>query len=231
MRRGGVFPLMVGVILAVVLIGSIAAVLYIGHGRKKDAGPVREIGTFNASEIVVKAVVGDVRIVSANVNGVVVKSNLPVKAVPSGGSLTVYCPTKKIPGLGERNACNDYRNGRVVIEVGGRLEKVSVSKTVGDVEVKANTSGLIIEDVVGDVRADAPAGCMVTKVVGDVWIRAEGDVRMSNVVGDVRIEVPDSFSVRLSVEDVMGDVENDHRGTGRVIHVEVSHVIGDVRME
>jgi len=231
MRRGGIVPFLVGVILAVVLIGSIAAVLYIGHGHKKDAGPVREIGSFNSSEIVVKAVVGDVRIVSANVSGVVVKSNLPIKAVPSGGSLTVYCPAKKIPGLGERSACNDYLNGMVIIEVGSKLDEVSVRKTVGDVEVKANTSKLVIEDVVGDVRADAPAGCMLTKVVGDVSIRAEGDVRMNNIVGDVRIAVPADFSVQLSVENAMGDVENDHRGTGKVIHIEVSHVIGDVRVE
>ncbi len=85
--------------------------------------------------------------------------------------------------------------------------------------------------MVGDVRADAPAGCVVTKVVGDVSVRAEGDVRVNNVVGDVRIAIPGDFSVQLSVENVTGDVENDHRGAGKVIHVEVSHAIGDVRVE
>ena len=235
LRRGGVLPIIAGVVLAVILIGALTAVVILhGHQTHKvEAGPLRELGTFDAGGIVIREIVGDVRVVQANVSGVVLKSNLPVKANYSGGILTVYCPRERekgIIGFSERNVCNDYRGGKVVIEVGRKLADVWVRETVGDVEVSVNATRLILRHVVGNVSASAPAEYRVENIVGNVSIGAEGDVDVSNVVGDVYISVPSGFSVQFSVNDVVGSVENNHSGGGTPVLVRVSNVIGNVRI-
>ncbi|ASJ05939.1 DUF4097 family beta strand repeat-containing protein [Thermococcus pacificus] len=235
LRRGGVLPIIAGVVLAVILIGAVAAAVIVHkyQTHRKEAGPLKELGAFDAGGVVIRDTVGDVRIVRANVSGVVLKSNLPVKANYSGGLLTVYCPTERKRGLlrfGEHNACSDYRDGKVVIEVGRKLADIWVKDTVGDVEVDVNATRLVLKDVVGDVRASAPAEYLVEDIVGDVSIDAEGDVEVSDVVGDVYISIPANFSVQLSVKDVVGDVENTHSGEGMPVLVRVSDVVGDVRI-
>ncbi|ASJ07819.1 hypothetical protein A3L11_00685 [Thermococcus siculi] len=234
LRRGGALLLIVGVVLAVILIGAVATLVI--HGReipKKEAGPLEELGTFDAGAVVVREVVGDVQITEANVSGVVVKSNLPVNVSYSDGLLTVYCQRKSVRELfryRETNACNEYVGGKVVIEVGKRLADVWVRETVGNVSVNVNATRLVFEDIVGDVSASAPAEYMIEDVVGDVSIRAEGDVTVKDVVGDVYISVPASFSVQLSVENIVGNVENTHPGSGKPVLVRISHVIGDVKI-
>ena len=183
LRRAGIVPIIAGLVLAVLVVGAVAAIviLHEHEDHRKEAGPLKELGKFDAGAIIVREVVGNVMIVSSNVSGVVVKSNLPVKVHYSDGLITVYCPAE------DDNACNDYRDGRVIIEVGKKLADVVIHKTVGDVEVDVNATRLVFEDIVGDVRASAPAEYKVEDVVGDVSIHAEGEVRVSNVVGDVTI--------------------------------------------
>lgn len=233
LRRGGILPFIVGVVLAVVLVGMVAVVVIHDHQlRKKEAGPLRELGTFDAGAVIVREVVGDVRIVEANVSGVVVWSNLPVNISYSDGLLSVYCPRKTVDEpLWSRatNACNEYVGGKVVIEVGKGLADVWVRETVGNVSVKVNATRLVFEDVVGDVSARAPAEYRIEDVIGDVSIHAEGDVTVKDVVGNVYISIPADFSVQFSAEDVIGSVENLHSGKGKPVLVRISDVVGDVR--
>ncbi len=235
LRRGGVLPIIAGAVLTVILIGAAATVVILhGHQtRRVEAGPLKELGAFDAGGVIIREIVGDVGVVRANVSGVVLKSNLPVKANYSGGILTVYCPRERkrgIIGFSERNVCNDYRGGKVVVEVGKRLSEVQIRETVGDVEVSVNATRLILKHVVGNVSASAPAEYRVENIVGNVSIGAERDVNVSNVVGNVYISIPSSFSVQFSVSDVVGSVRNGHSGSGTPVMVRVSDVVGDVRL-
>ncbi len=237
-RKAGFLGAVVGVAIVLLLVGVVVTALAL-HGDiciggitpKKDAGPLEELGRFDAGSVVVRNVVGEVQLIPSNVSGVVVKSNLPVNATYQNGLLTVYCLVEKKRsgfGISTHNLCEDYKNGRIIIEVGKELADVWVQNTVGDVFIEANATRLLFEDIVGDVRASAPAEYRVEDVVGDVSIHAEGEVRVSDVVGDVHITVPEEYAVELSVEDVIGDVKNTHSGSGMPVLVMVSNVIGDV---
>jgi hypothetical protein len=235
LKRGGVLSFTVSVIVTVILMSALAAVVIHSHQiNRREAGPLREVGKFDAGAIVVREVVGNVSIVRANVSGVIVKSNLPLNVSYSGDTLTVRCQIKnvtKILGHRETNACNEYKDGEVLIEVGRELAELEVRETVGDVSVNVNATKLVFEDVVGDLSAVAPGEYRIEGVVGDVSLHAERDVTINDVVGDVDVLLPDSFSVQLSVDDIVGSVKNTHTGEGTPVVVKISDVIGDVRVE
>ncbi|NJE05167.1 hypothetical protein E3E36_03210 [Thermococcus sp. M36] len=237
-RRAGLLGVLAGIFLALLIVGIVVTALafrgYIhieGGPFKEDAGPVKEIGRFHAGSIVVRNVIGSVELVPSEVEGVVVKSNLPVNATYRNGLLTVYClveEKRSVFGISTHNLCGDYRNGKVVIEVGTGLTDVWVRNTVGDVFIGANVTKALIEDTVGDLKGAAPAEYRVDDVVGDVVIHAGGDVTINDVVGDIRIHVPHDYTVSLSLNDVLGKVENTYSGEGRPIIIKISDVVGDV---
>ncbi|WP_297421118.1 hypothetical protein [Thermococcus sp.] len=240
LRHGGVLPVIVGTVLAVILIaiiitGAVAAVVIVHDHQthKIEAGPLKELGTFDASGIILREIVGDVRIVRVNVSGVVLKSNLPIKAYYSRGLLTVYCPREREKGLlgsSERNARNEYKGGKVVIEVGKRLSEMQVREIVGNINVNVNTTRTILMDVVGDISAVTPAEYVIDNIMGDIPLHARRDVNISDVVGDVEIFVPENLSIQLTVNDIMGKLENTHSGSGTPVLVRVSDVMGNVRI-
>ncbi|NJE29786.1 hypothetical protein E3E38_01775 [Thermococcus sp. 18S1] len=233
-RKGGFSTVLLGGVLLVLLVGTIIVVLALsGHIHieglvpRKAAGKLVEVGRFNAGAIVVENVVGDVHLVESNVSGVVVRSNIPLNTSYRDGLLTVYCPDKKTV-LGRHNVCSDYRNGTVVIEVGSSLADVWFRGLVGNVEIEADATRILAEDVVGDIIATPAAGYRLENIVGDVSIVAGNDVVIRDVVGDVAIAVPVNLSVQLSAEDIVGDVRNSHSGDGMPILISVSDVVGDV---
>ncbi|WP_188202577.1 hypothetical protein [Thermococcus camini] len=237
-RKAGLLGAVVGAVMVLLLVGVVVTALAL-HGDihiegitpRKDAGPLRELGRFDAGAVIVKNVVGKVQLISSDVSGVVVKSNLPVNATYQNGLLTVYCLVEKKRsgfGISTHNLCEDYKNGRIIIEVGNGLSDVWVQNTVGDVFIGANATRVVIENTVGDVVSSAPAEYRVDDVVGDVSIHAEGDVTINDVVGDIGIRVPPNYTVSLSLDDVLGKVEKAHSGEGRPIIIRISNVVGDV---
>ncbi|WP_258083776.1 cell wall-active antibiotics response protein [Thermococcus thermotolerans] len=239
MRRGaGLLGILAGTVLTLLVIGTVVTALafrgyiHIGWGPfREDAGPVKEIGRFHADSIVVRNLIGSVELVPSEVEGVVVKSNLPVNVSLENDVLTVYCLVEEKRsgfGISTHNLCGDYRNGKVVIEVGTGLRDVWIRDTVGDVFIGTNVTKALIEDTVGDLKGAAPAEYRIDDVVGDVVIHAGGDVTINNVVGDVRIHVPPDYTVSVSLDDVLGRVEKAHSSGGRQITIEISDVVGDV---
>lgn len=239
MRRAvGTLPLILGLALAVVVLGAIAGALvyehFEGYIPKKDAGPVRELGKFEAGAVVIRDVIADILIVESGEGGLQVRSNLPVVVNVSEGVLTVYCPRvkeKTAMGFRERNVCAEYKNGRIIIEVGRELDYLLVRDSIGDYTISANASRVTFENVVGDVESLTLAGYGIKDLVGDVRIRAAGDVSIEDVVGDVEVSIPENFSVWIYVGDVVGKVENEHRGEGTPLVVRISDVVGRVRVE
>lgn len=240
-RRGGIFKVLITLALAILLAGVTVAALAIhggisigGIAPKKTAGKVLELGEFNASVLTVREVVGNVIVVSSNVSKIVVKSNLPINFTLKGGTLTVYCPSKRVftgIGISNRNLCSDYRNGTVVIGVPRSLSGLSVTGIVGDVSVETATATVSISDVVGNVRGADAEDCDVSDVVGNVRLSCSGNVRVSDVIGDVSIKVPEGFTALLTAEDILGDVKNRAGGGKGEVTVTVSDVIGDVEVE
>ncbi|WP_157726907.1 DUF4097 family beta strand repeat-containing protein [Thermococcus radiotolerans] len=233
-RRGGVLGAVLGVALAVLLIGAVLTVLAIrgdisidGITPRKVAGKVVEIGEFNASVLEVTAVVGDVSVVGANVSEIVVRSNLPINASLENGVLTVYCPTKRV-GISHRNVCNDYRNGTVIVEVPGRLLGLNVHDVVGDVLVAADSAGIDITDVVGKVMGTSWNDYDLSDIVGGVSLNVAGRATISDVVGDVTITVPPGFGAVLTVKDIVGDVTNTANGKNGTVVITVRDVVGDI---
>ncbi len=237
-RKAGLLGAVVGVVMVLLLVGVVVTALAL-HGDihiegitpRKDAGPLRELGRFDAESVTVKNVVGEVQLISSDVSGVVVKSNLPVNATYQKGFLMVYCLVEKKRsgfGISTHNLCEDYKNGRIVIEVGKELADVWVQNTVGDVSIGANATRVVIEDTVGDVVSNSPAEYRVDDVVGDVRIYAGGDVTINDVVGDVGIHVPPNYTVSLFLDDVLGKVGKAYPCEGRPITIRISDVVGDV---
>ncbi|NJE60411.1 DUF4097 domain-containing protein [Thermococcus sp. 21S7] len=233
-RKGGLVSVVLGVGIAVLLIGAVLTILAIRgdisiHGitPKKVAGKVVEIGEFNASVLEVKAVVGNVSVVGANVSGIVVRSNLPINVSLEKGVLTVYCPTKKV-GITHRNICNDYRNGTVIVEVPGRLLGLNVRDVVGDVLVASNSTQVDVTDVVGDVTGTSWNDYDLSDIVGDVHLNVVERATISDVVGDVTITVPQDFGAALTAEDIVGDVTNTATGKNGTVVITVKDVVGDI---
>ena len=122
----------------------------------------------------------------------------------------MYCPRERkrgIIGFSERNVCNDYRGGKVVIEVGRKLANVWVRETVGNANVNVNTTRTILMDVVGGISAVTPAEYVIDDIMGDILLHARRDVNISDVVGDVKIFVPENLLVQLTVNGIMANLK------------------------
>lgn len=220
-----------------VLVGAAVTLALALHGDieirgitpKETAGALVKFGESNASSLVIRNTVGDVYVVKANVSGLVVKSNLPINVSFENGILEVYCPIKESI-IGRRNVCNDYRNGTVVVEVGGELEYLGIRDAVGDFLVSAGAKRVIVRDFVGNFKGESWAEYTVEDVVGDITLHASDHVGINNVVGDILITAPPDFSVNLNAEDVLRGVTNTAGGENGTIIVSISNVVGDVNI-
>ena len=236
-RKGGLLRVLLAVALAVLLVGVVVTVLAL-HSNirigeitpKKTAGKVLELGEFNASMLEVREIVGNVSVVTANVSGVVVKSNLPINFTLENDLLIVYCPTKRV-GLSHRNVCNDYRNGTVIVEVSGELLGLTVRDTVGNVFVAADSVGIEIANIVGTVNGTTWGDYDVSNIVGRVSINVKGRATVDNVVGDVKINVPKDYTALLTSKDVLGEVRNNATGKNGTVLIAVENIVGDVEVE
>ena len=235
-RRGGLIAVLLAAFLVVLLLGAVVTVLALrgdiyvdGITPKKVAGRLVEVGSFNSSGLVVRNVVGNVSIVKGE-GGIRVLSNLPVNVSLEKGTLVVYCPEKRIAtlfGIRERNVCNDYENGTVVVFVGEDLSNLSIKNSVGGLSVSLEGEEIYVENFVGTVRGTGE-GYVLHNVVGKVFLRVSRRVSINNVVGDVTIDVPDGFNAKLIAKDVLGKVSNNASGENGTVTVEVFNGVGDV---
>jgi hypothetical protein len=237
-RKGGLLLILGVLVLALMIIAALAFLLLTPYGtggwKKEGAGPIRIIGTFNTSSIPIENVVANVEITPGNVSGVLVKSNLPVIVNNLDGVLTVKCPLVgrfELFGSKKKNLCGRYIHGRIVIETGKEVKRLVVRGSVGDYFISAKVSRLYAEHIVGEIEGTALRECTVENVVGKVSLRVEGNTTVRDVVGDVRIAVPRNFSVQLREKDVVGKVENLHSGSGPLVVINVSNVVGDLTIE
>ncbi|NJE46877.1 hypothetical protein E3E35_05515 [Thermococcus sp. GR7] len=238
-RQGRTLGALLALILVAVLVGAAVTLALALHGDieiirgiipKKTAGVLVEFGKFSASSLVVRGTVGDVYVVKANVSGIVVKSNLPINVSFENGVLEVYCPIKE-GIIGKRNICNDYKNGTVVVEVGGELEYLGIRDAVGEFLVSAGVKRITVRHVVGDFDGQSWAGYTIENSVGDITLHASDHVSINNVVGDIIVIVPPDFGVALNAEDVVGDVKSTTSGNNGTIVVSISNVVGDVSIK
>ena len=237
MRRGGIHGLALGILLLVLLVVGTLTVLAVsgkimlnGSEPKKTAGRVVTVGTFNSSISGLKVVNvnGDVSIVPANVSGVAVRSNLPVRASLQNDVLTVYCPAKH-GYFGGGTLCDDYRNGTVIVEVPEKLDYLTVENVVGTVYVDVNATNVELSNIVGTVKGRAWADYTVSNIVGNVYINVRERATVSDVVGNVVVAVPSGKGAVLKARNVMGNVINDATGNGSV-EVSVNDVVGNVEV-
>ena len=236
-RRGGLLGVLLGVTLILILIAGTVTVLALsgkitinGITPKKTAGRVVEVGSFNASILEVKNVVGNVSIVVGNVSDVVVKSNLPVEASIQSNILLVYCPTKTRL-LGHRNVCNDYKNGTVIIEVPNGLMDTMIHDVVGSVLVAAESPMIDASDIVGNFRGLTWSFYQISDVVGNVSLNIKNSAMISDIVGDVTVRVPPGSQAIVKANDVVGKVINNASGQNGTAEVIVNDIVGDVRVE
>ncbi len=237
MRRGGIHVLALGIFLLVLLVAGTITVLAVsgkitlnGSEPKKTAGRIVKVGTFNfsVSGLKVVNVNGGVSIVPANVSGVAVRSNLPVRASLQNDVITVYCPAKHAH-LGGGTICDDYRNGTVIVEVPAKLDCLTVENVVGTVYVDVNATNVELSNIVGTVKGRAWADYTVSNIVGNVYINVRERATVSDVVGNVVIAVPSGKGAVLKAKNVMGNVLNDATGNGSV-EVSVNDVVGNVEV-
>ncbi|WP_457751155.1 hypothetical protein [Thermococcus sp.] len=236
-RRAGVLGVLLGLAIVLLLIIGTVTLLAVsgkitvsGITPKKTAGRVVEIGTFAASSLEVKGIVGNISIVSSNVSGILVRSNLPLRAGVENRTLVIQCPTERSL-LGRRNVCNDYRNGTVIVEVPKGLGSISLQDVVGSVSIEATAGSVYISDVVGSTWGSGWGSYRVSDVVGKVRLNVMDGAFISDVVGDVTVRVPPGTRAVVNADDVVGKVINNANGQNETVEVIVNDIVGDVRVE
>ncbi|WP_148236177.1 hypothetical protein [Pyrococcus yayanosii] len=215
------------ILLTMVVFSAIALALFVkDFYPKKTAGPLADVGSFNATSLIVRDIVGNVRVVEGNISHILVKSNLPVNATLSGATLRIYCPVR-----GGKNVCSEYRNGTIVIVVGGPLETVKIEDVVGDAVVSADVKNIWVEDLVGEFWGDVWTSYTIKNVVGNLVVHAGGDAIVEDVVGNVVVELPAGVGVSLSIEHVLGKVLNSVGEGNATVSVYLSNIVGEISIE
>ncbi|WP_456396111.1 hypothetical protein [Thermococcus sp.] len=168
---------------------------------RKIEGQMHSLGTFNASSLEVKGVVGEVVIERRSSAGISVETTLPLEYI-NGSTLKLYCPREN-----GRNKCNDYRNGLVIIKVGKALNSLTIVDSVGGIKSTVDAGNIEASNIVGRFRLELnTSGLTMSNIVGDIKFKGSlRRVRIDNTVGMVELELRGAESI--SIEDIVGDID------------------------
>lgn len=215
---------------------------------RKIEGEMHSLGTFNASSLEVKGVVGEVVIERGTSAGILVETTLPLEYI-NGSTLKLFCPREN-----GRNKCNDYRNGLVIVKVGKALKSLSIVDSVGGVKstvdvgefrasdivgrfrLRINTSGLTMSNIVGDIQFEGSLkGARIENTVGMVELELKDaeSIFIQDVVGDIDIKVPSGSRVHLSMENSINlkpEVDDSIYNGTEPLEISIHRIIGRVKI-
>ncbi|ACS89818.1 MULTISPECIES: hypothetical protein [Thermococcus] len=202
----------------------------------RDAGEVKEIGDFSASEIAIENIAAKVTIERVPGNTINVLSNLPVE-VSDGETLKLSC-----------SECEKYENGKLLIQVGNEVKLVSLTlrNSASDVDLKlGEVASVTLDNVVGDISASGVfSSFIVTDFVGDMEVTLENcpeteidgycsQIEIYRGSGDIDIHIPENVKVTPQIEGSLTSVTIDEEfETGeKTLKLTVKSFIGKIVVE
>jgi len=178
----------------------------------RDAGEVKEIGEFSASEIAIENIAAKIIVERVPGNSIKVLSNLPVE-VSDGETLKLSC-----------SECEKYENGKLLIQVGNEVKLVSLTlrNSAGDVDLElGEVASVTLDNVVGDITASGIfSSFIVTDFVGDMELTLEkcpeieiggycSQIEIYRGSGEININTPENVKVAPLIEGSLTSVTID----------------------
>ena len=178
----------------------------------REAGDVKELGEFQASEIDIENIAAEISIVRVSGDGIKVLSNLPLR-INEENVLEISC-----------SGCPEYRNGKLFIKVGEEAEinSLTLRNTVGDVDINIDdVTSITIENVIGDFKISGSFSSLTTaNFVGEMEISLERcpDIEIEEYCsqidiyrgsGEVTLYIPDNIKVAPEIEGSLTSITID----------------------
>ena len=178
----------------------------------RDAGEVKEIGEFSASEVAIENIAAKVTIERVPGDTIKVLSNLPVE-VSSGETLKLSC-----------SKCGEYENGELLIRVGNEVKLVSLTlrNSAGDVDLElGEITSVTLDNVVGDITASGIFGSfIVTDFIGEIELTLEkcpeietdgycSQIGIYRGSGEINIHIPTNVKVAPLIEGSLTSITID----------------------
>ena len=202
----------------------------------RDAGEVKEIGEFSASEVAIENIAAKVTIERVPGDTIKVLSNLPVE-VSDGETLKLSC-----------SECGDYENGRLLIRVGNDVNLVSLTlkNSVGDIDLElGEIVSVNMDNVVGDITASGIfSSFIVTDFIGEMELTLEkcpeieigeycSQVEIYRGTGEVKLKLPADVTVSTFIEGSLTSIEESQRvQTGeKTLELIAKNFIGKITVE
>ncbi len=202
----------------------------------RDAGEVKEIGEFSASEVAIENIAAKVTIERVPGDTIKVLSNLPVE-VSDGETLKLSCPE-----------CDDYENGDLLIRVGNDVNLVSLTlkNSVGDIDLElGEIVSVNMDNVVGDITASGIfSSFIVTDFIGEMELTLEkcpeieigrycSQVEIYRGTGEVKLKLPADVTVSTFIEGSLTSIEESQRvQTGeKTLELIAKNFIGKITVE
>jgi len=202
----------------------------------RDAGEVKEIGEFSASEVAIENIAAKVTIERVPGDTIKVLSNLPVE-VSDGETLKLSC-----------SECDDYENGDLLIRVGNDVNLVSLTlkNSVGDIDLElGEIVSVNMDNVVGDITASGIfSSFIVTDFIGEMELTLEkcpeieidgycSQVEIYRGTGEVKLKLPVDVTVSTFIEGSLTSIEESQRvQTGeKTLELIAKNFIGKITVE
>jgi len=202
----------------------------------RDAGEVKEIGEFSASEVAIENIAAKVTIERVPGDTIKVLSNLPVE-VSDGETLKLSC-----------SECDDYENGELLIRVGNDVNLVSLTlkNSVGDIDLElGEIVSVNMDNVVGDITASGIFGSfIVTDFIGEMELTLEkcpeieigeycSQVEIYRGTGEVKLKLPTDVALSTFIEGSLTSIEESQSvQTGeKTLELIAKNFIGKIAVE
>lgn len=202
----------------------------------RDAGEVKEIGEFSASEVAIENIAAKVTIERVPGDTIKVLSNLPVE-VSEGETLKLSC-----------SECGEYENGRLLIRVGNDVKLVSLTlkNSAGDIDLElGEIVSVNMDNVVGDITASGIfSSFIVTDFIGEMELTLEkcpeieigeycSQVGIYRGTGEVKLKLPSDVTVSTFIEGSLTSIEESQRvQTGeKTLELIAKNFIGKITVE
>ncbi|KUK18194.1 hypothetical protein [Thermococcus sibiricus] len=176
----------------------------------RDAGELKEIGEFSASDIEIKNIAAEVILERVPGDTINVLSNLPVEVI-DGETLKLSC-----------SECDKYENGELLIRVGNDVKLVSLTlkNSVGDISLElGEIVSVNMDNVVGDVTTSGIfSSFIITDFIGEMELTLEkcpeieigeycSQVKIYRGTGEVKLKLPADVALSTFIEGSLTSIE------------------------
>jgi len=186
-----------------------------------NAGPIKEIGAYNATSLIIEDVIGTVKIKPSNEPQIKVLSNLPINVSVSEDSLVITC-----------SECREksFKNGEIILM--GNLSSIKTSDILGRLIVEVPTKRIEVGDVLGEVNIQAYTEVFESEdILGRAEIKATREVQIEDVIGEVKITIPKNSTAKISYSKIIGKIADLSEDSNKIVKVDIEDILGELTVE